>query len=421
MAVNRRNFLAASAALVPASALGRAASPPPGDRVNVGFIGVGGRGNGLITDFLQHADCQCVAVCDTFRDRRESRARRIEEAYAKKSGAASYKSVAMYNDFRELLQRKDIDAVVVATPDHWHIPILLAAVRAGKAAYVEKPLSPSIRWNFKARDLIRQTGRVFQYGTQQRGAVHVRYGCELIRSGAIGQLHSVEVVAPTGQPGGVTTPMPVPEGFDYEMWQGPAPVRPYTDDRCLRPGHYHIYDYSIGFLGGWGAHPLDVLDWGLPRPMVPVEYEGTGLIPKEGLYNTVMNWNVRCRYADGLTLTFTTGSDSTTFHGTEGWLRICRNKIESEPASLAAAALEVSRFGVMGRNHTRNFLDSIRGQATPESPIDCAVRSDLISGLSDIAVRTGRKIRWDPAKETIVGDAEAARMFDRPLRRPWKL
>jgi len=145
-----------------------------------------------------------------------------------------------------------------------------------------------------------------------------------------------------------------------------------------------------------------------PRPMVRVEYEGTGLIPKEGLYNTVMNWNVRCRYANGLSMTFTTGSDSTTFHGTEGWLRICRNRIESEPASLAAAALEVSRFGVMGRNHTRNFLDSIRGQATPESPIDCAVR-------------TGRKIRWDPAKETIVGDAEAARMLDRPLRRPWKL
>lgn len=411
--MNRREFILAAGAAIPASA---------NDRVNVGFIGVGGRGgDGLIRDFLKHADCQCVAVCDPFGDRREKRAGQIDGHYAKKSGAGSYKSVDKYNDFRELLQRRDIDAVAIATPDHWHVPILIAAARAGKDVYVEKPLSPSIKWNFMARDVIRRTGRVFQYGTQQRGAVHVRYGCELVRSGAIGQLRSVDVVSPTGTPGGVATPMPTPEGFDYEMWQGPAPVRPYTDDRCLRPGHYHIYDYSIGYLGGWGAHPLDVLDWGLPRPMVPVEYEGTGLIPKNGLFNTVMSWNVRCRYENGVTMMFTTGPDSTTFHGSDGWVRICRNKIESEPASLAAAAPEISRFAVMGRNHTRNFLDAVRGQAAPESPIDCAVRSDLISGLSDIAVRTGRKIRWDPVKETIIGDAEAAKMLDRPSRKPWKL
>jgi len=420
--MKRRHFLAASAAFVPAAVLGRAAALPASDRVNVGFVGTGGRGgDGLIVDCLRNADCQCVAVCDTFRDRRQKRARQIDEFYAKKNNAASYKSVAMYGDFRELLARKDIDAVCIATPDHWHVPILITAAHAGKAIYVEKPLSPSIAWNLKAREVIHQTGRVFQYGTQQRGAMHVRYGCELIRSGAVGELRSVEVVAPSGQPGGVITPMPVPEGFDYGMWQGPAPLRPYTDDRCLKPGHYHIYDYSIGYLGGWGAHPLDVLDWGLPRPMVPVEYEGTGLIPKEGLFNTVMNWNVRCRYENGLTMTFTAGSDSTTFHGTEGWIRICRDKIESEPASLIASVPPVSRFSAMGRNHMRNFLDSIRGQATPESPIDSAVRSDLISGLSDIAVRTGRKIRWDPVKETIVGDSEAAKMLDRPLRKPWKL
>ena len=415
--MDRRSFLKASTAF--AATLG---ATPANDRVNVAFVGTGGRGgDGLIVDFLQHLDCQCVAVCDTFRDRREKRARQIDDHYSKSSGAASYKSAAMFVDFRELLQRKDIDAVCIATPDHWHVPVMIAAARAGKDVYVEKPLSPSVKWNFRARDVIRQTGRVFQYGTQQRGAAHVRYGCELVRSGRIGKLQKLEVVSPSGTPGGIATPMPIPEGFDYAMWQGPAPERPFTNDRCLTPGHWHIYDYSIGFLGGWGAHPLDVLDWGLPRPMVPVEYEGTGLIPKEGLFNTVMDWNVQCRYEDGLMLTFKTGPDSTTFTGSDGWVRVSRKGLESSPASLAAAISEPTRFAGMGRNHARNFLDAVRGQAAPESPIDCAIRTDLISHLSNIAVRTGRKIRWDPTRETITGDPEAAKMLDRPLRRPWSL
>ena len=391
------------------------------DRIAVGFAGTGGRGgDGLIVDFLQHQDCQCAAVCDMFTDRREKRAAQIDSAYAKRANGG-YKSVDKYADFREMLQRKDIDAIVVATPDHWHVPVMLAAVRAGKAVYVEKPLSPSLKWNFAARDAIRKTGRIFQYGTQQRGASHVRLGCELVRSGAIGELKSLEVVSPSGQPGGNATPQRVPAGFDYEMWQGPAVVRPYCDDRCVKTGHWHITDYSTGFLGGWGAHPLDVLDWGLPRPMVPVEYEGTGLIPKEGLFDTVMDWNVRCTYANGLNLTFKTGSDSTTFTGTDGWICIKRSGIEAEPASLITNFPTPDRFKTMGRNHTRNFLDAIRGQATPESPIDCAIRTDLISHLSNIAVRTGRKIKWDPAKETIIGDAAAVKMMDRQLRKPWVL
>jgi predicted dehydrogenase len=418
MRPTRRSFLAgASAALI---------SPrlySANDRVNVAFVGVGGRAGddqGLIEDFLKHNDCQCVAVCDPFTSRRQSRAAKIDSAYAARV-KGSHKSVKPFADFRELLLQKDIDAVVVATPDHWHVPVLLAAIRAGKDVYVEKPLSPSIRWNMTAREAVRKSGRVFQYGTQQRGASHVRLGCELVRSGAIGDLTALEVVSPSGAPGGDPTVQPVPEGFDYEMWQGPAPLRPFCPDRCVTPGHWHISDYSIGFLGGWGAHPLDVLDWGLPRPTVPVEYEGTGLIPKEGLFNTVMNWKVKCTYAGGLVLDFTTGEDATTFRGTEGWIRIRRRGIEAEPASLIAHLPPPDRFTTMGRNHTRNFLDAIRGHVAPESPIDCAIRSDLISHLSNIAVRTGRKIRWDPARETILGDPEAARMMDRPLRKPWKI
>jgi predicted dehydrogenase len=392
------------------------------DRIAVGFIGTGGRGgDGLIVDFLKHADAQCAAVCDCFADRREQRAKQIEEAEAARNGAGSYRGVARIADFRDLLLRKDIDAVVVATPDHWHVPVLTAAVRAGKDVYVEKPLSPSLEWNLRAREIVRRSGRVFQYGTQQRGALHVRAGCELVRSGAIGELKALEVKSYSGKPGGKLEPKAVPAGFDYEMWEGPAPERPYCDDRCLTPGHWHIYDYSVGFLGGWGAHPLDVLDWGLPRPMVPVEYEGTGLIPTQGLFNTVMDWKVRCTYPNGLVMNFIAADeDSTKFIGSEGWIRIRRGSIESEPASLTAG-LTVSRFDQFGRNHTRNFLDAIRGQSTPESPIDAAIRTDLISHLSDIAVRTGRRIHWDPLKETIVDDPAAIKMMERPLRAPWVL
>ena len=422
--MNRRSFLKGAALAAPCLTVPlTSANDTPyaaNDRINVGFVGTGGRGgDGHIVNFLSQLDCQCVAVCDTFSDRREKRAAQVDAEYTKRA-KGGYKSVARYADFREMLHRSDIDAVAIATPDHWHVPVLIAAAHAGKDVYVEKPLSPSLKWNFAAREVIRSTGRVFQYGTQQRGAHHVRRGCELVRSGAIGDLKALEVVSPTGQPGGSAAAQPIPPGFDYEMWQGPAPVRPYCEDRCVKTGHWHISDYSIGFLGGWGAHPLDVLDWGLPRPMVPVEYEGAGLIPKTGLFDTVMNWDVRCTYANGLVLRFRTGDNSTTFTGSEGWIRISRTGITSEPASLVSGFAPPDRFASMDRNHTRNFLDAIRGQSTPESPIDCAIRTEVISHLSNIAVRTGRKIRWDPARETVVGDPEAARLMDRPLRKPWE-
>ncbi len=420
--MNRRSFLKSAApAIITTTALGRGAVPPASDRVNLGFIGTGGRGgDGLIKNAIVHADCQCVAVCDPFRDRRDKRSKQIEDFYAQRDGAAGFKGVAKYNDFRELLRRKDIDGVCIATPDHWHVPILIAAARAGKDVYVEKPLSPTMEQNLLARKVIRETGRVFQYGTQQRGAEHVRRGCEVVRSGRLGKIREIEVIAPTGAPGGSRATATIPDGFDWEIWQGPAPAREFEPDRCVTPGHYHITDYSIGFLGGWGAHPLDVLDWALPTPAVPIEYEGTGLVPKEGLFDTVMDWVVRCRYADGATMNFKTGPDSTTFWGADGWVRISRTAISSSPEALVADFAKTP-FRNMGENHLRNFIDAIRRKVPPESPIDSAVRSDLISHMANIAVRTGRKIKWDPEKETISGDAEASKMLQHDLRAPWNV
>ena len=411
----RRQILQTAVApmIVPSLVLGqRAGVVAPSDKVVMGAIGIGSRGAHDLSKILANPAARFVAICDVRNERRET----VKSIADKQYGDNGCK---MYDDQFEILARQDIDAVAIATPDHWHVPLLAAAARAGKDVYVEKPLSPTIGQNMIARKAIRETGRVFQYGTQQRGATHVRLGCELVRGGRIGKLTAVEVVSPSGGGGGSTATGQPPPGFDYEMWQGPAPQRPFREDACVKTGHWHISDYSIGFLGGWGAHTLDVLDWGLPTPMVPVEYEGKGIIPKVGLYDTVMKWDVRCTYANGLPMTFRTGPDSTKFIGEEGSIQIMRKGIDSEPKSLIGSLPPPTPFVGMGRNHVRNFLDSIRRQATPESHIDTAFRSDLISHLSNIAVRMGRKIRWDPASETIVRDEEAAKLMRRPARKPW--
>ena len=419
---SRRAFLGQAAPVViTTAALGRAARPPASDRVTLGFVGLGTRGHdGLLKESLKHPECQCVAVCDPFTDRREKSAQLANEHYAKSTTSGSYKGAQMYNDFRELIARSDIDGVMIATPDHWHVPIAIAAARAGKDVYVEKPLGLTMEQNIAIRKVIQKTKRMFQYGTQQRGAPHVRFGCELVRKGGIGKITAIEVTAPAGSPGGKVEEIPVPAGFDYDLWLGPAPKAPYMHDRCVGYGRYFIYDYSIGYLGGWGAHPLDVLDWGLPDPTPPVEYEGTGKIPTEGLFNTVTTWDIRAKYANGVTLSFKDGPDFTKFIGADGWVVIQRSNLDAEPKSLIASYTQGVKAPQTAA-HTREFLDSIRSRKQPAAPVEAAVRSDTVSQLSDIAIRTGRKIRWDAVKEKIIGDAAASKMLSRPMRKPWHL
>jgi glucose-fructose oxidoreductase len=413
--------LAAAPYVITSSALGAAGTPPASERVVVGHIGVGGQGTGLMHAFVGQALGQSVAVCDCFKARREAAAKHIEDTYAKREDKGTFKGVAMLADFHELLARPDIDAVVIATPDHWHVPIGLAACRAGKDMYIEKPLGLALEWNKALRTAVRQYGRVFQYGTQQRGQAHIRQGCELVRNGRIGKITAVEVIAPDGATGGSTTPIPVPEGFDYDRWLGPAPESPYTADRCTANGTYHVYDNSIGFIAGWGAHPLDVLHWGYPDA-IPVEYEGTGLVPTQGLYSTVVHWDIKGKYANGVTFTLKPGGDSTKFIGPDGWIRISRGGWDAEPKSLLKETTGPNEIRLHTSNdHKKDFLECVKNRKDPASHIETACQSDFISHLSDIAVRTGRKIKWDPAKETVLGDDAAARMLNRPLRAPWRL
>jgi hypothetical protein len=395
--------------MLTSTALGDADKPPASERVTLGHIGVGNRGQGLLKGFLQCKGAQSVAVADAYRDRREEIARKI-------GGKA-------YADFRELLARKDIDAVVIATPDHWHVPMAMAAARAGKDAYVEKPLGLTVEQNLVCRKLFREKKRVFQYGTQQRSMTHCRFGCELVRSGRIGKVHTMEVIAPDGSAGGSTEEIPVPDDLDYNMWLGPAPLKPYTKDRCVTPGTYFIYDQSIGFLAGWGAHPLDIMVWGSDADLAgPMTVEGTAVIPDKGLYDTAIHWDMKVQMADGVKMTFKPGGDSTKFIGSDGWVRIWRGGIDTEPKSLLQSKIgpkDVHLFE--SPRHDQNFIDAVKSRKAAVSPIDHAVRSDIISHLCDIAVRTKRKITWDPKKEVIVNDADASRRLSRPMRAPWNL
>ncbi|HQZ67206.1 MAG TPA: Gfo/Idh/MocA family oxidoreductase [Planctomycetaceae bacterium] len=395
--------------LLPLLASGGDQTVPASERVRLGHIGVGGRGSFLMRQAQGNPGIESVAVADCYKDRREAAA-----------GAIKGKA---YADFREILDRKDIDGVIIATPDHWHVPIALMAAAAGKDVYVEKPLGLTIEQDLMCHKAFFRQDRIFQYGTQQREAKHQKIGREIILSGAIGDITAIEVQAPNGGAGGSNEPAPVPDNFDYDMWLGPAPETPYTVDRCQPQGTYWIYDQSIGYLAGWGAHPLDILVWCYTGDQTgPFTVEGTGVVPSEGLYDTVYDWDMTLHMADGVKITFKPGSDSTKFIGTKGRIELTRSSIRAFPTELLPAGIPANNHAANVAQHIGGFADSIRSRQPASSPIEDAVRSDVMSQLCDIAVRTGEKVTWDPAKQRITGGSDTAiAMMSRAMREPWTL
>jgi glucose-fructose oxidoreductase len=396
--------------LISSSALGDASTSPASERVTLGHIGVGMRGRQILGYIKGQPGLQSLAVSDCFEGNREH--------------AAQLTGAEAYSDFRRLLDRKDIDGVIIATPDHWHVPIALLAADAGKDVYVEKPLAICIEQDLICQKAFQANKRVFQYGTQQREAKHIQAGREIIRSGKLGKLEAIEVKAPNGQQGGSTIEAPKPAGFDYDMWLGPAPLAPFTLDRCKAGGgSYWCYDYSIGYLGGWGAHPLDVMVWCYDGDQAgPYTVEGTGVVPSEGLFNTVIDWNMEIRMSDGVKVTFTVGDNSTKFIGSDGKVELTRVAIRTSPKSWLPEGLPPHNHGRDVARHVANFAECIRTRETPLSNVADAVRSDVISHLCDIAVRTGEKITWDPLQQQLVGPGvRGSGMLSRPLRQPWSV
>jgi len=443
----RRRFLQRSAAvtaaamvapsILPSTAFGQNA---PSQRINLGLIGVGGRGSALTGGFIHLPDAQFLAVCDCFRDRRE----RMRDSMNAHYGS---EVVTAHADFREVLGRPDVDAVIVATPDHWHVPIAIAAARAGKDMYVEKPLGVSLAWAKVLRETLRETGRVFQYGTQQRSIGFYRRCWEMVNNGYIGEVTHADAWCPdissqyemfNVKQWGATEPAEVPEGFDYDMWLGPAPESPYTLDRCTCFGTYHHYDNSLGFIAGWGAHPLDAVQWVLGKDDTsPVRYEGTGTLPKEGLYRTIGSWDMQCTYGNGQTIRLMShrvarpvvesirGSfveNGVLFHGTEGWVSADRGRFyASDPRLLDLALRESDRRPKISNDHHAEFLRCVKERALPVSHFEAAMRSDTISHCCDLAIRRGKTLAWDPARECITNDGRANEQMARPIRPPWDL
>jgi predicted dehydrogenase len=418
----RRDFLRTAAgaalalpAIVPASVFGETA---PSNQVTVGAIGVGGRGSGLLYEAAGYPNTKVLAVCDVFRDRRQQRAESLNQRYGGKV-------CTPYRDLREMLARDDLDAVLIGTPDHWHVPAALLAVRSGKDVYVEKPLGLSMEEDLALRCEVQRTGRIFQYGTQQRSLVHVRFGCELVRNGRLGRIEAVEVTAPSyGFEGGSLEPVPVPDDLDYDLWLGPAPYRPYTKDRCTCWGAYWVLDNAHGFIGGWGAHPLTDMVWALgddPLAAVPCQYEGTGKFGT-GLFDAPYDWDIRGRFASGATFRFTPGGDCATIIGQRGRVAISRGGLRAEPDKLLAERIGPEELHLYdSRHHMGNFLDCVRTRRPTVAPVEVAVLSDTITQLSMIALLTGRKIRWDPVRETILDDPGASQLLTRAMRAPWHL
>jgi predicted dehydrogenase len=361
---------------------------------------------------LSCSNAQVVAVADCYKSRRES----ISRACGGKG----------FLDFREILEDPSIDAVTVCTPDHWHVPIALYAARAKKSCYVEKPLGLTLEQVLKCEKVFAGNKVHFQYGTQQRSLSHCHLGCEMVRQGRIGKVREIEVYSPNGGTGGNPTPCPIPENLGedgYERWLGPAPKVPYCADRCRPSGTYWIYDQSIGYLGGWGAHPLDIMVWGCDADLSGlVTVEGTGKIG-EPLYNTVYDWDMNIMLGDVKVKFVATNRDSTKFIGENGdWIDVYRAGLKASSPELIADPDLSDPVLTVSMHHAQNFVDAVRFDRTPVSCLKDAVRSDTISHLCDIAVRTKSKVVWDPAKRELVNPTpEQAAMISRPMRAPWTL
>ncbi len=438
--INRRQFLrrttgAAVGAVsfpyvVSSSALGKAGSVAASNRITVGCVGVGPRGTAVMRNFLAEKDAHVVAVCDVKSHVRQAARNLVNEHYQSDGCAA-------YNDFRKLIGRDDIDVVLAAPPDHWHVLVALAAVKAGKDVYLEKPMGLSLEQDQALRAAVHRYGRVFQFGTQQRSSRNFRFACELALNGRLGKLHTINVWSPGSSQGGSPEPVPVPKWLDYDMWLGPAPYKPYTKGRCSNKLWWFISDYAIGFIAGWGIHPVDIAVWGGGDKLAgPVEIEGKGVWPTEGVADTAMNWNVTGKYASGVTMNFTgnpfpeewrkrygrTGSHGTAFEGTDGWVHVDRSGINAHPEKLLQTNFGPNEIHLYNSsNHVRNLLDCVKSRAKTICPIDEAVQGDIICQISDIAIRLEQKLKWDAKKELFVNNDAANRRLSRPMRSPWTL
>ncbi|WP_058189070.1 Gfo/Idh/MocA family protein [Terracidiphilus gabretensis] len=436
--------------IVPASVFGQYA---PSKRVNVGAIGVGriSRVHDM-PGILQYDNARIVAVCDLDAHRVVEGKQFINDFYTKKTGK-TYDGTADYANYHELLANKDIDAVVISTPDHWHALIAIDAVRAGKDVYVQKPASLTISEGRAMSNAVQSTGRILQIGSQQRSTVQFRYAAELVRNGRIGDLERVEIGLPGDPAGGEKTQMPVPAGFNYEMWLGETPDVYYTVDRVhppqgySRPGWLRCRQFGAGMITGWGAHHVDSAHWGMNTEFTgPIEIWGEAQFPKEGLWDVHGSFKTQAVYAPndvsskGVHMTISGDfANGIKFYGSKGWIFVSRGNEQvtgSDPVKKLAdnTALASSDPAIIksvigpdeihlyeSKEQHGNWLECVISRREPISPAEMGHRACSTCLLHDMAMVLNRKLYWDPVKERFKDDQQANGMLSRPQRLPYVL
>lgn len=423
--ISRRRFSVVAATALGSSFLPRTSladtDVPPTERISLGFIGMGKRSGSLLRHMLASDQVQVVAIAEVVKERRDHGREAVEKHYANRTKPGTYRGCDAYVDFREIVRREDIDAVVIGTPDHWHAIQAVQAAKAGKDIYCEKPLTLTIAQGRKMVEAARRYRVVFQTGSQQRSEYggKFRHAVELVRNGRIGSLKTIHVGV-----GGPPIPcdlseQPTPEGTDWEMWNGPAPARGYHEALCPRGVHNHFpafrryREYAGGGLADMGAHHFDIAQWALAMDNSgPVRIEPPADGAKTGLKFT---------YANGVEM-YHGGLSGCTFEGTAGKIHVDRGVIKSAPVEIATQTISDGDERVYhSTGHFADWLACMRSRQHPICDVEIGHRSATICHLANIGYELGRALEWNPAGEKFANDDEANRLLDRAARAPWTL
>ena len=432
--LSRRNLLksmlAAGAApwVIPGGLLGAGAQTRPSNKTTLGVIGLGDRGSSDMQDFLKCDDVRVTAICDVNKRRLDGARKTIAKRYGSND-------VKVYSDFRELNADPAIDAVLMALPVHWHCIPSTDAILHGKHIYHEKPMGMSFHEAAVVRAAVKKTGVVFQFGTQQRSDMKFRWACELALNGRLGHIQEIGVSAPGGHTSPVYPEQPTPEYLDWERWVGPAPMTPFNEEKLKRNNHENMSNFSLGNIACWGIHHLDIAQWGNGADGIgPTSVTGSAEFPTAGSCDNVLKWNVKFEYETAAPINFV--SDGTpglqhgiTFRGESATVHVARGTIsapeENQDKLLKDPANKVGEMPIklpVSGSHVREFLDAIKSSRRAICDIDTAVHSDTLCQLAFIAVKLGRKLKWDPKTEQFLGDDAANAMLQgRSFRGEWKL
>lgn len=433
--------------IVPASVFGKNA---PSNKINIGQIGCGRIAitHDLVETF-KHGNAHIMAIADVDRYRLESGKKMVEGWYTKKTGSSTYVDVQMYDNYQDLIANKDIDAVIISTPDHWHAQPAIEAALAGKHIYLQKPTSLTIEEGRQMSDIVRKTGVVFQLGSQQRSInpfPQFKNACELVRNGRIGKLKSVQIGLPADPSGGVTTEMPIPVGLNYDMWLGSTPHIYYAEDRVHSPtdigsrgGWLRLEQFGAGMITGWGVHHIDIAHWGMDTELTgPIEVEAHADFPKSGLWNVHGDYQVHAKYANGVDMYMDSKyPNGVKFEGTNGWIFVTRGNVgvtASDPGAgappskifhasdpkILSSKIEPNEIHLYeSQEQHANWLDCINSGKVTVSPVEVAHRSCSACLVAHAAMKFNKKLYWDPKKEVFKDNVEANKLLSRPQRYPY--